>query len=178
GLLASAGALFFGLGFGRVLQLVYARAWGLSLRRSASDSARYAVVLLAVYGLILVLLVQVTELKGGPSWAGMAVTPGWVALLWLFFAWAPRFLTHNRLAWRDLFPVPAGTALAPVPIMLASTSVLEPGIDLYARDYGGFGVVMAMFFWFGFSSAVIVWAAALSPALAQRRSLREQAAAA
>src|SRR5262249_60076363 len=130
GLLASAGALFFGLGFGRVLQLVYARAWGLSLRRSASDSARYAVVLLAVYGLILVLLVQVTELKGGPSWAGMAVAPGWVALLWLFFAWAPRFLTHNRLAWRDLFPVAAVTALRLVAVLIAPRLVIAPRIHL------------------------------------------------
>ena len=175
-LFAVAGALFFGLGFGRVLQLVYARAWVLPLERSTTDFARYAVVLLAIYGLILLLLLQLTELEGAPSWAGYAVAPGWIALLWFFFAWSPRFLAHNRLAWRDLFPVAAVTALGLVVIMIISNFVMEPWVDLYARDYGGFGVVMAMFFWLGFSSAVIVWAAALSPALAQRRSLREQAA--
>jgi len=31
---------------------------------------------------------------------------------------------------------------------------------------------MAIYFWLAFSSAVIVWAAAISPALAQRRELR------
>jgi len=47
-------------------------------------------------------------------------------------------------------------------------------VDLYARDYGGFGVVLAIYFWIAFSSAVIVGAASLSPALAARRSLRAE----
>jgi uncharacterized BrkB/YihY/UPF0761 family membrane protein len=45
-------------------------------------------------------------------------------------------------------------------------------VDLYARDYGGLGVVLAIYFWIAFSSAVIVAAASLSPALADRRDLR------
>src|SRR5438094_1642786 len=56
-LLAIAGALFFGLGFGRVLQLVHARAWRIALPSRQTDQARYAVVLLGLYGLILLLLV-------------------------------------------------------------------------------------------------------------------------
>jgi uncharacterized BrkB/YihY/UPF0761 family membrane protein len=39
-LLAIAGALFFGLGFGRVLQLVHARAWRIPLR--ASRATRFS----------------------------------------------------------------------------------------------------------------------------------------
>jgi hypothetical protein len=57
-LLAIAGALFFGLGFGRVLQLVHVRAWRLALPRGAGDQFRYAAVLLGLYGLILLLLVS------------------------------------------------------------------------------------------------------------------------
>jgi uncharacterized BrkB/YihY/UPF0761 family membrane protein len=45
-------------------------------------------------------------------------------------------------------------------------------VDLYARDYGGFGVILAIYFWILFSSGVIVWAASLSPSLAARRDLR------
>src|SRR5919201_3616657 len=62
-LLAIAGALFFGLGYGRVLQLVYVRAWRLSLPTRQADQARYAIVLLSLYGLILLLLVQAKELS-------------------------------------------------------------------------------------------------------------------
>jgi membrane protein len=169
-LLAVAGALFFGIGFGRVLQLVHARAWQLSLPSRQTDYALYAFVLLAVYGLILLLLVQLTELKGSPAWVGWMLAVGWVGLLVLFFTWAPWLLTHGRIAPRDLLPGAALTAIGLVALMLISSHVMEPWVDLYARDYGGFGVVLALYFWIAFSSAVIVWAASLAPALAQRRT--------
>jgi uncharacterized BrkB/YihY/UPF0761 family membrane protein len=60
--------------------------------------------------------------------------------------------------------------------MIVSSWVMELWVDFYARDYGGFGVVMAIFFWIGFCSAVIVLAASLSPALAERRLARGSAA--
>jgi membrane protein len=170
-LLAIAGALFFGLGFGRVLQSVHIRAWNLSLRRSPQDQARYAVVLLLLYGLILLVLVQAKELAGGPSWEGLATAPGWVALLILYFAWAARFLTHRLLAWGDVLPGAALTGVGLVLLMILSSWVMELWVDFYARDYGGFGVVMAIFFWIGFSSFVIVASASLSPVLAERRAL-------
>ena len=84
-LLAIASALFFGLGFGRVLQLVHTRAWRLELPRKQTDQALYASVLAGLYGLILLLLVQLTELKGAPLWVGWALALGWVALLVVFF---------------------------------------------------------------------------------------------
>jgi membrane protein len=169
-LLAVAGALFFGIGFGRVLQLVHARAWQVSLPSRQTDYALYAFVLLAVYGLILLLLVQLTELKDAPRWVGWALAVGWVGLLVVFFTWAPWLLTHGRISPRDLLPGAALTAVGLVALMLISSYVMEPWVDLYARDYGGFGVVLALYFWIAFSSAVIVWAASLAPALAQRRA--------
>ena len=56
--------------------------------------------------------------------------------------------------------------------MIVSRWVMEPWVNLYARDYGGFGVVMAIFFWIAFSSFVIVGAAVLSPVLTERRALQ------
>ena len=38
--------------------------------------------------------------------------------------------------------------------------------------YGGLGVILAIYFWLALSSAITVWAAGLSPALAVRRDLR------
>jgi membrane protein len=168
-LLAIAGALFFGLGFGRVLQLVHARSWRLPLPTRQTDQALYAAVLLAVYGLLLLLLVQLTELRGSPSWVGITLAIGWVGLLVLFFVWAPWLLTHKLIARRDLLPGAALTALGLVVLMVASSHVMQFWVDLYARDYGGFGVVLAIYFWIAFSSAIIVAAASLSPALAERR---------
>jgi membrane protein len=173
-LFAIASALFFGLGFGRVLQLVHVRAWRLQPPAHQTDPALYAVVLLALYGLILLLLVQLTELSGAPGWVGSALAIGWVGLLVVFFVWAPWLLTHRLLTRRDLLPAAVLTALGLVALMLVSRHVMQFWVDLYARDYGGFGVVLAIYFWLAFSSAVIVWAAALSPALAERRDVRRR----
>lgn len=168
-LIAIASALFFGLGFGKVLQLVHARAWGLELKSSGGDQLRFAAVLLAIYGLVLLVVVQVDEL--GSSRLDWLIGLGWIVVLVLFFVWAPHFLTHRQLSLRDLLPGAVVTALGLVVLLLVSSYVMERWLDLYARDYGGFGVVMAIYFWLGLLAAVIVWAAAISPALAQRRAL-------
>jgi uncharacterized BrkB/YihY/UPF0761 family membrane protein len=171
-LLAIAGALFFGLGFGRVLQLVHTRAWQLHLTKGPADQALYTLVLLGIYGLILLLLVQLTELKGEPEWVGLSLALGWIGLLVLFFVWGPWLLTHKLVTRRDLLPAAAVTAAGLVALMIVSRFVMQFWVDFYAKDYGGFGVVLAIYFWIAFSSAIIVWAASLSPALAERRDLR------
>jgi membrane protein len=171
-LFAVAGALFFGLNFGRVLQSVHARAWQISLPTRQSDQALYAAVLLGVYGLILVLLVQLSELRGSPSWVGTTLALGWVGLLVVFFTWAPWLLTHKLVSRRDLLPGAVLTALGLVVLMIVSSYVMEFWVNLYASDYGGLGVVLAIYFWIAFSAAVIVGAASLAPLLAERRNLR------
>jgi uncharacterized BrkB/YihY/UPF0761 family membrane protein len=167
-------ALFFGLNFGRVLQLVHARAWQIQLPRRQTDQALYTAVLLGLYGLILLLLVQLTELRGSPDWVGNALALGWVGLLVVYFVWAPWQLTHRRLRPRDLLPGAVLTAFGLVALMLISSYVMDFWVNLYARDYGGFGVVLAIYFWILFSSGIIVWAASLSPTLAERRKLRRR----
>jgi uncharacterized BrkB/YihY/UPF0761 family membrane protein len=67
------------------------------------------------------------------------------------------------------------TAAGLVALMLISSVGLELWLNFYARDYGGFGVVMAIFFWIGLGSSLVVFAASLSPALARRRGLRRAA---
>jgi len=173
-LFAVAGALFFGLNFGRVLQSVHARAWQISLPTRQSDQALYAAVLLGVYGLILLLLVQLSELRGSPSWVGTTLALGWVGLLVVFFTWAPWLLTHKLVSRRDLLPGAVLTSLGVVVLMLVSSYVMEFWVNLYASDYGGLGVILAIYFWIAFSAAVIVGAASLAPLMAERRNLRRQ----
>ena len=169
-LFAIAGALFFGLGFGRVLQLVHMRAWRVSVPTRATDQGLYAAVLLALYGLIVLFLFQLNELSGNP-WAGRVLALGWLALLVLFFTWAPSFLLHGQVSQRDLRPGAVLTAVGLVVITIVSRFVMEAWINLYASDYGGLGVVLAIYFGIAFYSFVIVGAASLAPALAQRRNV-------
>ena len=131
-------------------------------------------MLLGLYGLIALLLVQLAVLKGSPGWVGWVLALGWTAVLVLFFVWAPWLLTHKLVTPRDLLPGAVLTALGIVVLMLASSYVMQFWVDLYAQDYGGLGVMLAIYFWLAFSSAVIVWAASLSPALAERRAFRRR----
>jgi uncharacterized BrkB/YihY/UPF0761 family membrane protein len=168
-LLAIVSVLIFGVGFGRVLQLVYGRAWGLEVREKLSDQIRFAAVLMVLFGLIVIFLVQTTAIAGHPGWLNPAISPAWVVVLFGFFVWAPRYLVHNRISARDLVPSSALTAVGLVALMLVSSFVMGPWIDFYGTDYGGLGVVLALFFWIGLSSTVIVLAASLSPVFAGRR---------
>jgi uncharacterized BrkB/YihY/UPF0761 family membrane protein len=164
--------LIFGLGFGRVLQLVYGRSWGLHVREKLSDQIRFAVVLLVLFGLISLFLIQTAEVDTHrhPRWANAAFAPGWLLLLFGFFVWAPRYVTHHRLSARDLAASSALTSVGIVFLMYVSTFAMAPWINFYfGTDYGGLGVMMALFFWLGLSASVIVFAASLSPVLAGRR---------
>ena len=108
----------------------------------ATDQGLYAAVLVALYGLIVLLLFQLNELSGSPSWENRVLALGWAALLVLFFTWAPSFLLHGQVSQRDLLPAGVLTAVGLVAITLVSRWVVEAWINLYASDYGGLGVVL------------------------------------
>ena len=173
-LLAIASALLFGLGFGRVLRLVYLRAWRLEARERAAHQLRFAAVLLVLFGLIALLLLQTTLIADHPPWAGLAIAPAWVVVLMGYFIWAPRYLTDGLLTARDLVASALLTGVGIVLLMLVSSYAMATWIDFYARDFSGLGVFMALFFWLGLSSTVIVICASLSPVLAGRRSLLDE----
>ena len=171
-LIAVVSALVFGIGFGHVLQLVHARAWQLDLETGVADQLGYGAVLAGLYGLLMLLLVQLNDFHSRSLAVTVLLGLGWVGFLMLFFVVAPWLLTHKQVAPRDLLPGAALTAFGLVGLMVASRFFMQFWVDLYARDYGGLGVVLAIYFWIAFSSAVIVWAASLTPALAERREVR------
>jgi membrane protein len=171
-LIAIVSALVFGIGFGHVLQLVYARAWELDLPTGFFDTVGYGAVLAGLYGLLMLLLLQLNEFHPRSTVVKALLGIGWAGFLALFFVVVPWLLSHKQIAPRDLLPSAVLTALGLVGLMVISRFVMPSWIDLYARDYGGLGVVLAIYFWIAFSSALIVWVASLSPALADRRERR------
>lgn len=174
-LFAIAGALVFGIGFGHVLQLVYTRAWQLELKTGVSDQLGYGAVLAGLYGLLLLLLVQLNDFHPRSAVVKVVLGIGWLGFLTLFFVLVPWLLTHKQIAPRDLLPGAVLTAVGLVALMVVSRFVMQFWVDLYARDYGGLGVVLAIYFWIAICSGIIVWAASLSPALAERREVRRDA---
>jgi uncharacterized BrkB/YihY/UPF0761 family membrane protein len=67
------------------------------------------------------------------------------------------------------------TMVALVVMRVISSFLLTRWLVWYSQYYGGFGVVMALFFWLMIAMTILVVAAALSPALAERRNLLETA---
>ena len=171
-LFAIAGALVFGVGFGHVLQLVHARAWQLDLRTGVVDQVGYGAVLAGLYGLLLLLLLQLNDFHTRSTVVKALLGIGWTGFLMLFFVVVPWLLTHKQIAPRDLLPGAALTSVGLVVLMVVSRYVMQFWVDLYAKDYGGLGVVLAIYFWIALSSGIVVWAASLAPALAVRRDLR------
>lgn len=172
-LIAIVNLFFFGLGFGRVFQLVQARSWGLDLGKARLiDQARYAEVLAAMVLGAILFVFQVKELRGDASWIGWVLDLVWVVLLLTFFVWAPRLLLHHRVDSRDLLPGAAFTVLGLIALRLISVLLFTHWLNWYSTTYGAFGIVIAIFFWIILIGTVLVLAAALSPALAHRRNLR------
>ena len=169
-LLAVLNLVVFGMGFGRVLQLAHARSWGIDLRGSQLvDQARYVSVLMGMVGLTFLYVLQTRLLAGHSPWIGRLLDIGWLALLIGFFVWAPRLLLHRRVSARDLLPGAIFTVLGLIVMRLISTILLVRWLDSYSNTYGALGIVMAIFFWIIAEATVIVIAAAVSPALAERR---------
>jgi len=174
-LLAILNLAVFGLGFGRVLQLVHARSWGLDLRKNAIvDQARYAAVLAAIVTLTFLFVLQTKLVRGDPSWIGWVLDIGWLAILAGFFTWMPHILLHHRVPARDLLPGALFTVLALLGLRIISTLLLVHYLNTYSKTYGALGIVMALFFWIILFGTSLILAAALSPALAHRRDLRQQ----
>ncbi len=173
-LIALVNLFFFGLGFGRVLQLVHARSWGLNLRKNVVvDQSVYLGVLVVLIVMTALYLVQLKELKGQPAWIGWLLDVGWLAVLFAFFVWMPRELLHRSVPRRDIVPGAAFTILCLVGLRLISSLLLAHWLNWYSKTYGALGIVMAIVFWLIIIGTVLVLAAALSPALAHRRDLRE-----
>jgi uncharacterized BrkB/YihY/UPF0761 family membrane protein len=172
-LIAAFSALFIGINFGRVFQDVHVRAWEITLPRHRNDLPRYLAALLGLYGLVLLVLFQAKELQGVSFWSGLALVPGWIALLTLYFLWIKRMLTYDLVPRRDMLRAALITGTLIVAVVMISSRVMTYWINLYSGDYGVFGVVIAIFFWIGFSSAIVVLALSLGPSLAERKRARE-----
>ncbi|MGZ4310120.1 MAG: YhjD/YihY/BrkB family envelope integrity protein [Gaiellaceae bacterium] len=173
-LIAVFDVLIFGLGFGRVLQIVHARSWRIDLGKPQFfDQARYLLALAVPLGFVLVYIIQTRALHGQPSWIGWLLVPVWIVVLVYYFVWMPRMLLHRQVTRRDVMPGAVFTLLGLVVLRLLSALLFKHWLVWYSKYYGSLGIVMALFFWIMIYAGLLILAAALAPALADRRDLRE-----
>jgi membrane protein len=159
------GFVIFGLGLGKIVQRVYARAWRIEVR-SLADRWRFG--LWFVVSTIL-LGVQVTEESLVSSVGWVLASPIGLVVLVSFWLWTPWLLLHRRISLRRLLP---GALLAAVVYMLAATVsefVLGYWITDNGRFFGSFGVVLALVAWAQVVAGIWLACAVFSPVYAEWR---------
>jgi uncharacterized BrkB/YihY/UPF0761 family membrane protein len=160
------GFVIFGLGLGKIVQRVYARAWRIEVR-SLLDRWRFA--LWFVVSTILLGL-QVTEESLVSSVGWMLASPIGLLVLVAFWLWTPWLLLHRQISLRLLLP---GALLAAVVYMVAVTVsefVLGYWITDNGRFFGSFGVVLALVAWAQVVAGIWLACAVFSPVYAEWRA--------
>ena len=79
-------------------------------------------------------------------------------------------LPHRRVGARDLLPGALITVAGLAALHVAARVVLRRRLASYSRTYGGLGIVTAILFWLIAAATVMMFAAALSPAVAAHRA--------
>ena len=82
----------------------------------------------------------------------------------------PRLLLHRRVSRRDLLPGAVITVAGLAMLHVAASFILRRWLVSYSSTYGGLGIVMAILFWLIAAATVMMFAAALSPAVAAHRA--------
>jgi uncharacterized BrkB/YihY/UPF0761 family membrane protein len=169
--IAVANVVVFGSGYGRLLQLAHTRAWRLEPSTSRlRDQERYLAVLAVLVGVVTLYLVETTQVRDG-SVIGLLTVPIWILGFVAYFVWAPWMLLHRRISAVDLVPGAAFVALGFVGLRLFARVLLARWLTWYSTNYGGFGIVLALFSWLLVLGTLVVVGAALSPAVKRRRVL-------
>ena len=137
-----------------------------------ADQARYASVLAAMVLGVDAVRRPDQALQRRPSLDRLGARRRLARAAPLFFVWAPRLLLHHRVSARDLLPGAVFTLAGLVGLRLISSLLFTHWLNWYSSTYGAFGIIIALFFWIILEGTLLVLAAALSPALAERRDLR------
>jgi hypothetical protein len=136
---AVAGFLLWGIGIGQIYRDLYARAWRLEIKGSASDQVRFAVFFFVFTAVLALAILSASSLRAG-GW--LVLVSVWFVGSIAFWLWVPSFLLHRAIGLRALLPgallaaVVLGGTIATAPFYLA------PTMNENGAAFGSFGVVL------------------------------------
>ena len=160
------GFLVFGLGLGKIVQDVYARAWRIRVG-SPADRWRFAVWFIVSTTL---LGLQVAEESVVSALGWVLVSPVGFAILVAFWLWTPWFLLHGQVQLARLLP----GALLVAAAYMAATTVSEFLLGYWVTDngrlFGSFGIVLALLAWGQVLAGIWFTCGVFSPVYAEWRA--------
>jgi len=160
------GFLIFGLGLGKIVQDVYARAWRIEVG-SPTDRWRFAIWFIVSTTL---LGLQVAEESVVSSLGWVLVSPIGFAVLVAFWLWTPWFLLHRHITLAQLLP----GALLVAATYLGAATVSEFLLGYWVTDngrlFGSFGVVLALLAWGQVLAGIWLTCGIFSPVYAEWRA--------
>jgi Virulence factor BrkB len=149
---------------------------GWARRYRAAEGELYALLTMVVF--LTGAFLSEEWAAGLSTWATWALIPVWFSAVLAVFTFLPWILLHRQITVRQLLPGALLMTLGLVGMRIISQILFVNWLVWYSSYYGGFGIVMALFFWLMIASTIIVIAAALSPALSAHREARAAARAA
>jgi uncharacterized BrkB/YihY/UPF0761 family membrane protein len=156
----------FGLGIGKILQDVYARAWRVDVG-VPTDQWRFAVFFVVSTAL---LGLQVSEESALSTLGWELLIPFWLVVLVAFWLWTPWFLLHRRIEPRRLLPGAALVAVGYTIAMTISQFLVGSWINENGHFFGSFGVALALLAWGQVLGAIWLGCAVFSPVYAEWRA--------
>lgn len=158
------GFLLWGIGIGQIYQDVYARAWRISVRR-LSDQARFTIWFFVLSALLALFIVIAGSLKGN-AWAAI---PIWLVASTSFWLWTPYYLLHRMIGLRAFLPGALAATIMIGGATLTSPYFLGPSLSTGGKQFGSFGVVIALLAWAFILVTLSTVCAVLSPVWAEWR---------
>jgi hypothetical protein len=164
--IAVAGFLLWGLGIGQLYRDVYARAWGLEIKTTAADQARFTVFFFAFTGVVALVVVSASDLRAS-GW--LVLVAAWVVGSIIFWLWVPSFLLRRTIGLRALLP---GALLAS--FLLGGTTAaapfyLSPTMNENGKAFGSRGVVLTQLAYMFILITMSMLCAVFPPVWASRR---------
>jgi uncharacterized BrkB/YihY/UPF0761 family membrane protein len=156
----------FGLGIGKILQDVYARAWRVDVG-VLTDQWRFAVFFVVSTAL---LGLQVSEESVLSPLGRELLIPLWLVVLVGFWLWTPWFLLHRRVGPRRLLPGAALVAISYTIAMTISEFLVGSWVNENGHFFGPFGVALALLAWGQVLGGIWLGCAVFSPVYAEWRA--------
>jgi uncharacterized BrkB/YihY/UPF0761 family membrane protein len=159
------GFLLWGIGIGQIYQDVYARAWRVRVR-TLSDQLRFTIWFFVLSGLLGLFIVTESKLR---SVGWVVVIPVWLIASTGFWLWTPHYLLRRTIDLRALVPGALAASLVIGGASLTSPLFLGSSLNTDGKQFGSFGVVVALLAWVFIVFTLSMICAVFSPVWAEWR---------